>query len=88
MNTLAKKVAETTIVDDMYAVCALLFLVCVYLIFFALRVRSQGLTTKLIKLIDSIFLFSMTCMTVAAFVMVYTVWQPSFVKILRMNNII
>ena len=74
MNTFGKKVATATIVDDMFAICALLFLVCMYLIFTALRVKAQALVTNLLKLIDAIFLASMTFMTLAGFVMVYTVW--------------
>lgn len=74
MNTVGKRVATATIVDDMFAICALLFLVCMYLIFTALRVKTPALLIRLTKLIDAVFLASMTGMTLAAFVMVYTVW--------------
>ena len=73
MNSLGKG-GSATIVDDMFAVCALLFLVCMYLIFFALRETAATLLSRLVKLIDTIFLVSMTSMTLAAFIMVYTVW--------------
>lgn len=74
MNTFGKRIASATIVDDMFAICALLFLLGMYLIFTALRIKNQTLVARLVKLIDAIFLFSMTCMTLASFVMVYTVW--------------
>ena len=74
MHTFGKRVEAATIVDDMFAICTLLFLVCMSLIFSAVRVRDEVLVAKLVKLIDGIFLVSMTCMTLAGFVMVYTVW--------------
>ena len=74
MNAFDKKVATATIVDDMFAICALLFLICMYLIFTALRISKPSLVVQLIKLIDVLFLLAMTFMTLAGFVMVYTVW--------------
>lgn len=65
---------SVTIVDDIFAICALFFLICMYIIFFAMRARTPDLEARLIKLVDIIFLLAMTCMTLAAFVMVYTVW--------------
>jgi len=74
MNNLGKHVLNATIVDDMFAICALFFLVCVYLIFFALRSSARPHLLILKKLVNATFLFAMTFMTFAAFVMVYTVW--------------
>jgi hypothetical protein len=74
MNTFEKKVALVSIVDDMFAVCALMFLICVYLIFSTLGFKNLALIKKMISLLDIIFLAAMTGMTLAAFIMIYTVW--------------
>lgn len=65
---------DITVVDDMFAICSLLFLFCTYLIFFAILVKPIRLVIKLSKFVDTLFLFGMTTMTLAAFLMVYTVW--------------
>jgi ABC-type Fe3+-siderophore transport system permease subunit len=74
MNTFDKKRADVSIVDDMLAVCAAAFLLCVYLIFWALRSQKAPVKVALIKMIDGVFLLAMTSMTIAAFVMIYTIW--------------
>jgi hypothetical protein len=74
MNTLGKSTRATTVVDDLFAVCALLFLVCIYLIFSALRVRTHPIAKILVKSVDIVFIIAMSLMTSAAFIMVYTVW--------------
>ncbi len=74
MNAFKKEVASVTIVDDIFAICALVFLICMYLIFTALRINKPVWVEKLVKLIDVLFLLAMTGMTIAGFVMVYTVW--------------
>ncbi|WP_028311907.1 hypothetical protein [Derxia gummosa] len=63
-----------TIVDDLFALGALLFLLCVYAIFWALRTRRPQLVRRLTLLADALFLVALTLMTGAAFVLVYTVW--------------
>lgn len=63
-----------SIVDDMLAVSALLFLLCTYVIFFALRTRKIALVAKLGKLVDILFAIALTGMVATGFVMVYTVW--------------
>ena len=62
-----------TLADDMLAITALVFLVCTYLIFFALRVARQALAQRLEKMIDALFLLGLTGMVATGFVMVYTV---------------
>jgi len=74
MNTFDKSRANVTVVDDMLAVCAAAFLVCIYLIFWALRSPASPLAVVLIKVVDIVFLLAMTSMTVAAFLMIYTIW--------------
>lgn len=73
MNTIGKSARATTVVDDMFVVCALLFLICIYLIFTALRVRKQRIANMLVRSVDILFVAAMTLMTGAAFIMVYTV---------------
>lgn len=63
-----------TIVDDMFAACAALFLISIYLIFWALRTRKPAITTILTRAVDRIFLLALTLMTVAAFILIYTIW--------------
>jgi hypothetical protein len=58
----------------LFTLCALLFLICIYLIFFALRIRKHPISKTLIKSVDIVFIVAMTLMTCAAFIMVYTVW--------------
>lgn len=74
MKTLGKASDSATIADDMFAVCAVLFLAATYLIFWALKTRTPGLAAALVRLLDVVFLIGLTLMTGAAFVMLYTVW--------------
>lgn len=74
MHAYGQHRSSATIVDDMLALCATLFLVCIYLVFWALRTPRPGLLAKLIRVIDGVFLAALTTMTVAAFVMLYTIW--------------
>jgi hypothetical protein len=74
MNTFDKSRSSVTIVDDMLAMCAAAFLLCIYLIFWALRSSKPSLAQVLIKVVDVVFLAATTTMTVAAFIMIYTIW--------------
>ena len=74
MNTLDKSRANVSIVDDVLAVCAAAFLLCIYLIFWALRSHEPSISQVLIKVVDGVFLLAMTSMTLAAFLMIYTIW--------------
>lgn len=74
MKNFSKIDLSATMVDDMFVICSVLFLICVYLIFFALKSSAPKLVVKLIKFIDLIFLTGITIMTFAALIMVYTVW--------------
>jgi hypothetical protein len=72
--TVGKSSRAGTIVDDLLAVCALLFLVCTYVIFFALRIRKPALVALLEKFVDVLFVIALTGMVGTGFVMLYTVW--------------
>src|SRR6476620_6926593 len=63
-----------TAIDDVLAVCAATFLLCIYLITFALRTRSHKRAALLTEIIELLFLATLTVMTIAGFFMVYTVW--------------
>ena len=72
-HTLGRSSLET-IADDALAMSALLFLVCTYTIFFALRTKREALALALEKVADTLFLLALTGMVAAGFIMVYTVW--------------
>ena len=74
MNAFAKQITTVSVVDDIFAICALLFLICMYLVFTALRINNNSKLNKLVNVIDFLFLLAMTIMTLAGFVMVYTIW--------------
>ena len=74
MNTIDKEHAAVSIVDDMLAICAMGFLLCMYLIFWALGSSKDTVTEMLIRWVDALFLLTMTSMTIAAFIMIYTIW--------------
>jgi hypothetical protein len=74
LNAFDRKDATTSVVDDMYALCAAMFVLCVYVIFWTLRTQTQAVPTWLIRTIDALFLLAMTSMTVASFMLIYTVW--------------
>ena len=63
-----------TAIDDVLAMCAATFLLCIYLITFALRTRAHKRAAVLTQIIELLFLATLTVMTVAGFFMVYTVW--------------
>jgi nitrate reductase gamma subunit len=69
------KVANTkveTIADDMFLFSSLGFLIVCYLIFFTLRRLQSKKVHYWTNAIDFVFLFSMTLLVIAGFVIVYT----------------
>lgn len=74
MNTFNKAQASVTIVDNIFGICAAIFLLCTYLIFWALKTRSETRATRLTKLLEGLFLFALTTMIIATFLMLYTLW--------------
>ena len=73
-HTLGRASLTETVADDALAVSALLFLVCTYTIFFALRTRREALALALERIADVLFLLALTGMVASGFIMVYTVW--------------
>jgi hypothetical protein len=73
-HTMGRSSLPQTIADDTLAVSALLQLVCTYVIFFALRTRSEKLARALERSADALFFFGLTGMVASGLIMVYTVW--------------
>lgn len=73
-RTTGKISVSETIVDDALAATALLFLLCTYVIFFALRTNRKSLAITLEKIADVLFLVALTVMVISGFLMVYTIW--------------
>jgi len=65
---------KDTPIDDVLATCAATFLLCIYLISWALRTRAEERAAVLTRIIEVLFLVTLTVMTVAGFFMVYTIW--------------
>jgi hypothetical protein len=61
-----------TIADDMFLFSSLGFLIVCYLIFFTLRRIKSERVQYWTNAIDAVFLFSMTLLVIAGFVVVYT----------------
>jgi len=74
MNTFSGIRSIVTVVDDMFAACAATFLLSIYLIVWALRTRKPHVATFLTRVVDRLFLLALTAMTVAAFILIYTIW--------------
>jgi hypothetical protein len=65
---------KETSIDDVLATCAAIFLFCIYLISWALRTRAEPRAALLARIVEVLFLATLTVMTVAGFFMVYTIW--------------
>jgi hypothetical protein len=61
-----------TITDDLYIFSALGFVIVCYLVFFAMRLLHTHRITYLVRIIDVLFLGSLTMLVVAGFFTVYT----------------
>jgi hypothetical protein len=74
LNTFDKAQSAVSIVDDLFGICAAIFLLCIYLIFWALRGQNAAFTHALTRTVDVLFLVALSAMTVGAFMMIYTIW--------------
>jgi hypothetical protein len=72
-HTIGRGTLPGTLADDMLAISALVFLLCTYLIFFALRIAREVVALRVEKIIDALFLLGLTGMVASGMVMVYTV---------------
>jgi hypothetical protein len=71
-HTMDVSTYKTTFADDILAITALLFLICTYVIFFALCTEREALALLLNKLVDILFLLALTCMVASGFIMMFT----------------
>ena len=71
MNTLNRAASSVSVVDDVLAVSAGAFLLCVYLIFWALKAPSAVLARALTRAVDVLFLCALSAMTVAGFISIH-----------------
>lgn len=71
-HTLGRASFPATIADDALAVSALMFLLCTYIIFFALRIKRRSLALRLEAIADGLFLLALTGMVGAGCIMVFT----------------
>jgi hypothetical protein len=65
---------KNTPIDDVLATCAATFLFCIYLISWALRTHAEQRAALLARIVEVLFLATLTVMTIAGFFMVYTIW--------------
>lgn len=73
-HTVGQATTAGTIADDFLAGAALLFLLCTYTIFIALRGQNPSPHRLLVQIADILFLLALTGMVVSGFIMAYTVW--------------
>jgi len=71
-HTSGKASLSQTLADDLLAISALLFLLCTYAIFMALRTRRERLAVLLEKLADTLFILALSGMVGSGFIMLYT----------------
>ena len=74
LHTVGHVKPTATIADDMLVLSALLFLLCTYAIFFALRTRQLRIARILERAADTLFLLALTGMVASGFVMAYTLF--------------
>jgi uncharacterized membrane protein len=72
--TVGRESKAATIVDDMLVLSALVFLLCSYVIFFALRTKTATVATTLESLADILLAVGLTLMVATGVFMVYTIW--------------
>ena len=61
-----------TVTDDLYIFSALGFVIVCYLVIFAMRFLHTNRMTRLTRIIDALFLGSLTMLVVTGFLTVYT----------------
>lgn len=69
-----RKTTGGTVVDDIFVISALLFLLCTYCVFWALRTKHQRTVKLLTRIAEGLFALALTAMVSAGFIMTYTLW--------------
>jgi len=73
VNAFARSRNTETLADDVLALNALMFLVCCYLVVWGLRTGSRRMTARLLRVVETLFLASMTLLVAIGFFVVYSV---------------
>jgi hypothetical protein len=71
-NILNKTAALASIADNIFAICAFMFICCNFLIFWTLRTQHAEWARKVMFVVDVVFLFSQALMLVAGFLIVWS----------------
>ena len=74
MKTIGSAKTTATVVDDIFGDCAAAFLLCTYLIFWAMRAPTTRIAQLLTAVVDVLFLLALSAMTLAALIMLYSIW--------------
>jgi hypothetical protein len=74
LQVLATSAHISSIADDALGVCSLLFLIDIYLIFWALRSGKDYLVRLLVQYIDAIFLLAITGLVCSGFLVLYAIF--------------
>lgn len=69
-----RRIPAKTVVDDIFVLSALLFLLCTYCVFWALRTKHAATIQILTRMADVLFAIALTAMVSAGFIMTYTLW--------------
>lgn len=72
-HAVGKTSLPRTLVDDLLAISALLFLFCTHAMFFCLRTRREAVARALERVSDVLFLLGLTGMVASGMLMVYTI---------------
>jgi hypothetical protein len=73
-STMSKVAEGKTVVDNMFVLSAMLFLLCTYCIFWALRTAENRFSIVLTRAAEVLFAIALTAMVAAGFIMTYTLW--------------
>jgi len=73
VNAFARSQKTDTFIDDFLALNALMFLICCYLIVWALRTSSRHRTAQLLRTTEYLFLAAMTLLVTTGFFVVYSI---------------
>lgn len=73
VNAFSRSQNIETVADDVLALNALLFLVCCYLTVWGLRAESRHVTARLLRMVEYLFLGSMSLLVLIGFFVVYSV---------------
>jgi hypothetical protein len=74
LHSVPSSARVATIADDGLALSSVLFLICTYATFIALRTQNPALAGRLEFLADILLSVALTCMVISGLVLVYAVW--------------